>query len=281
MRTVTANQIFRKIETETKQKLLLKCPGCDRSCSAKAVMSDKKSRDDVYRDVEHFLLITHLTCELCKRCFKVEECFDKNSLGKFGSNLNFLFTTINDRFTKARKQKQIDGEKYYHYSRSSMDSLHDVEFEDHSDSGIFVKPHGLWLSIETNDDRSWEGWCEHENFVLGAYKYEVFINMENVLRINNADKLKKFTAEYRQSVKQNSKRGEQLLDFVPLEGDIPIKEMFIIDWATVQDTYDGIIIAPYIHSCRNSLETLWYYGWDVATGCIWNASAMRISEEIQ
>jgi len=36
----------------------------------------------------------------------------------------------------------------------------------------------------------------------------------------------------------------------------------------VSKEYDGIEIAPYQWDARLSL--IWYYGWDVASGCIWN-----------
>ena len=44
------------------------------------------------------------------------------------------------------------------------------------------------------------------------------------------------------------------------------------DWAKVASHYDGIEICPYIESRRNMT---WYYGWDVASGCVWNASGIK------
>lgn len=38
--------------------------------------------------------------------------------------------------------------------------------------------------------------------------------------------------------------------------------------------YDGIVITPYVWSMRLDRSAFWYYGWDCASGCIWNASAV-------
>lgn len=43
-----------------------------------------------------------------------------------------------------------------------------------------------------------------------------------------------------------------------------------LDWLKVKQKYQGIIIAPYQWKCRMAQETKWYYGWDCASGCIWD-----------
>ena len=43
-----------------------------------------------------------------------------------------------------------------------------------------------------------------------------------------------------------------------------------IDWAKVASIWDGIEIIPYQHSLGYSIR--WYYGWDIASGCIWRPS---------
>ena len=54
-----------------------------------------------------------------------------------------------------------------------------------------------------------------------------------------------------------------------------------IDWAEVASKYDGIIISPYQWSLRLDMEMMWYYGWDCASGCIWNISAIKELKEVQ
>jgi hypothetical protein len=45
-----------------------------------------------------------------------------------------------------------------------------------------------------------------------------------------------------------------------------------IDWLRVAQKSAGIIIAPYIWERR--LHLPWYYGWDCASGCVWDAAAV-------
>ena len=52
----------------------------------------------------------------------------------------------------------------------------------------------------------------------------------------------------------------------------------IIDWHAVAQAYAGIEIAPYCWSLRFEYEFLWYYGWDCASGCVWELSAVRVGQ---
>ena len=46
-----------------------------------------------------------------------------------------------------------------------------------------------------------------------------------------------------------------------------------INWKKVQnDGFNGIEICPYLFDKR--MDAQWYYGWDVASGCIWNKSGI-------
>lgn len=47
-----------------------------------------------------------------------------------------------------------------------------------------------------------------------------------------------------------------------------------VNWPLIATRWDGIIIAPYQWSCRYDDRTFWYYGWDCASGCIWNLHAI-------
>jgi len=50
-----------------------------------------------------------------------------------------------------------------------------------------------------------------------------------------------------------------------------------INWPAVAEKYDGIIIAPYIWQRRlsDNPDHFWYYGWDCASGCIWNTEVIE------
>lgn len=45
----------------------------------------------------------------------------------------------------------------------------------------------------------------------------------------------------------------------------------MINWPAVAIEYQGVIVAPYSWERRNS----WYYPWDCASGCIWDAAAIE------
>jgi len=49
----------------------------------------------------------------------------------------------------------------------------------------------------------------------------------------------------------------------------------VVNWTAVMERYGGIEIAPYNWELRLDQRTWWYYTWDVASGCIWDRSALR------
>lgn len=78
----------------------------------------------------------------------------------------------------------------------------------------------------------------------------------DVLHLSTCAQLDEFTAEFRVGGLFQADRGG-------LGG---------IAWTAVADRWDGIIIAPYQWTRRYDLA--WYYGWDCASGCIWNLDAI-------
>lgn len=119
------------------------------------------------------------------------------------------------------------------------------------------KPRGLWyavgfgwLDFTTNDFTSF--YEEKE-----VYAFEISLNGLNVLRITNYDELLKFEDVY----------------LAPNENEYMKGRKFDVDWSKVAEHYDGIEIAPYIYKAR--MGHFWYYGWDVASGCIWNTSKLN------
>ncbi len=49
----------------------------------------------------------------------------------------------------------------------------------------------------------------------------------------------------------------------------------------VAKLYQGIIIAPYCYSIRLDNDCFWYYPWDCASGCIWDATAIAALVPVQ
>lgn len=118
------------------------------------------------------------------------------------------------------------------------------------------KPKGLWyavgfgwLDFTTNDFTSF-----YEEDEVSAF--EISLEGLNVLKITNYEELVEFQKIY---LAQTS--------------DYRRMSNYDINWAKVAENYDGIEIAPYIYKAR--YEHQWYYGWDVASGCIWNTSKLK------
>lgn len=121
------------------------------------------------------------------------------------------------------------------------------------DSPMIFKPNGLWVSVEGEDD--WKTWCSAENFAVETLsnEHDVALNEgANILYIRSLVELANFTAEY---------------------GRTYYNHIHWIDWEVVIRKYDGVIITPYQRDVR--LTESWYYGWDCASGVIWNLTAIE------
>ncbi len=138
--------------------------------------------------------------------------------------------------------------KLYHFSESPLELKMDYPYKDrlHLD-----KPGGLWVSV----GNAWHKWCHDEHFFLHhlAYKTEIKLHKyANILIIRGVRQLDNFHQKYKTPVMTDS------------EG---------INWIQLKKHYQGIIITPYLWLRR--LNLLWYYTWDVASGVIWDLSAIK------
>lgn len=143
-----------------------------------------------------------------------------------------------------------------HFSDSKIDEpLRDVDAQE---SGR--KPKGFWISVEGGDD-GWKSWCEAEGFALDKFEvsYEIkLVEMPNIKIISNALDLDCFHEKYKEPISPEA---------------VYVRDH--INWNRVADEYKGIIIAPYIWERRLEGDaSSWYYGWDCASGCIWDTSAI-------
>jgi len=129
------------------------------------------------------------------------------------------------------------------------------------------KPDGLWVSVGD----SWRQWCEAEEYAeFGSLSKERGLRAAGIrvfeitpspnaklLVLSTSLGLDAFTRKYRDSDDRYA----------------------AIEWKSVAEIYDGIIIAPYQWSRRH--EHMWYYPWDCASGCIWNHRAIESAREIE
>jgi len=119
-----------------------------------------------------------------------------------------------------------------------------------------MKPNGFWYGF----GHEWIDWVRSEMPGWeGKYIYEVDIGNSNVLQIKTHMELMMFNREYQSNLSDTGFKRE--------EGEA-------IDWKKVASKYDGIEINPYQYEAR--FQYLWYYGWDVASGCIWNLNNVKL-----
>lgn len=162
--------------------------------------------------------------------------------------------------------------KLRHFSGTPVEK---VVSKKQAQSGI--KPTGLWVSDE--DDHGWFKWCKGERFRLEdlAYEYDVTLSDKaNILYISNSSQLQAFQDRY---IDTRPESVNYMLRHSPRPGEY---SPFVheLRWDLVAQDYDGIIITPYLWDERLG-HKMWYYGWDCASGCIWNAKAVKKIELVR
>ena len=168
---------------------------------------------------------------------------------------------INRMKTMMNVMGEVSDETYknikdnYSNARIIMSKSDNIEFKPTPNQEISFKPKGLWYGIGD----SWISWVKSE--MPGWEDDNVFmieINENLILRITNYNELVEFEDKY--STKNLDVNGGKSA----LRARFDYKQ---IDWSKVAKDFAGIEIAPYIYKAR--YEHMWYYGWDVASGCIW------------
>lgn len=142
--------------------------------------------------------------------------------------------------------------------------------------GFGPKPKGFWISDES--DHGWYKWSTGENFRRFSLRFEheiVLSDKAKILYLRSAKDIDDFADKYQSthpmsanSIVRNAQR--RMEDRRVFGGDY----VYDIDWKRVSQKYHGIIITPYIWEQRLGRH-MWYYGWDCASGCIWNARAIE------
>lgn len=159
--------------------------------------------------------------------------------------------------------------KLVHYSAEPIERLEaDFKYKNGASQEMMSKPHGFWVSVESELKDGWKDWCISEEFHLDAlvYAYQVFLKENsNLLHIKTSKEITDFTKTY----------GGTYYETSPFNPPKSIFDTFRINWPKLKETYQGIIISPYQGDIRLHLGVLWYYGWDCASGCIWDISCIQ------
>lgn len=138
-----------------------------------------------------------------------------------------------------------------HYSAQPIDGQLRLPDGDHTGFG---KPRGIWLSVDGNDD--WPAWCIGEGWRIEALAHRYVVKLApaaRIIHLKSESEVREFSAAHDAGVLES--RYDK------------------VDWREPQMTHDGIIIAPYQWQCR--YDFLWYYGWDCASGVIWNPDVIQ------
>lgn len=135
--------------------------------------------------------------------------------------------------------------------------------EQPQDLSEYRKPSGCWITDDS--EHCWRSWCIGEGFAFEnlTHKHEVTLDENDILILGSAYELDGFTHQFA-TEKWWGPDGE------------PRKYRDLcIDWPAVARRYSGLIITPYQWARRLDCGYSWYYTWDCASGCIWNADAIK------
>lgn len=129
-------------------------------------------------------------------------------------------------------------------------------------TGRTDKPLGLWVSDESGDD-GWKNWCESEGFRPERLELAIEVKLKEnsrILHIKSVSEIDDFHNTY--STGEGFNIG--------------------IDWVKVAKQYQGIVISPYQYRRRLDGDVRrWYYGWDCASGCIWDLKAIKTLQHVE
>jgi hypothetical protein len=145
--------------------------------------------------------------------------------------------------------------KLRHYCDEPLERIRSVTQVDTRDG---FKPAGLWVSAVGRDD--WAAWCKAERFrdIGRQMAFDLELAPEHRILVMPARMtLEAFTRRY---------------GFRRTLGDHTMRDPNI-SWEAVARDWQGLVIAPYQWAYRTDL--LWYYPWDCASGCIWDADAVK------
>jgi len=144
------------------------------------------------------------------------------------------------------------GKELVHYSASS--ELVPESKEQKAKAGR--KPYGLWVSVEGGGAYGWKEWGTENSYGCFDHRFTVLLAPDhNVLVTVDLYGL-------------HEKYAKALYHDTPYSYEH-------IAWEDVARDYQGIIIPRYLWEHRfDTRMSDWYYSWDCASGCIWDASAI-------
>ena len=170
------------------------------------------------------------------------------------------------------------GETYHHWAARPV-KLRKISYPQSGQP----KPNGLWFDV----NEEWKRWCESAKFRPETFRYRhtvTILDPSQILFLRGAKDIDAFTREYahdlsdRITLLQGAEDGGAFARRYGMDlfGDIRRQFSNYILWGEVAEKYGGIVISPYSRS--RSRDYLWYYGWNCASGCVWDTSLIRLGK---
>jgi hypothetical protein len=145
-----------------------------------------------------------------------------------------------------------------HYGTSPLARVRSVEQVDQLERAM--KPSGLWVSVEGKGSHGWKQWCLAEGFHPEHLACKTRVILKPNARICHLETVEQIDGFTKRFLHQWDRMPDSTL---------------WLNWAEVAKHWQGIIIAPYQWERRMDMSCSWYYGWDCASGCIWDADAIK------
>lgn len=174
--------------------------------------------------------------------------------------------------------------------RIHITNVPDLTLLDMPKPGIEMKP-GMRVRERGGTDHcsfwygfndSWLEWCRGESMHdwFQPYVYEILVDESKILRISNEQEFEAFEDEYHgvpeylEAMYDKEHNGRKYRSIDAPSPYFRSGRYFTsyIDYGRVAEKYGGVEIVPYLWSKR--LESIWYYGWDCASGVIWDKGAV-------
>lgn len=148
--------------------------------------------------------------------------------------------------------------KLVHFSPSAEP----IQFVERPQQAMMYKPRGLWVSDE--DDFGWSKWCKNEDFHQEnlQFAHPVELVPEHVKLLATREQLLDFTRRYALQDVTNER-----------DPDYPLRNQFL-DWDKVAREHGAVVITPYHWDCWMDEDCFWYYGWDCASGIVFQRRAI-------
>lgn len=197
--------------------------------------------------------------------------------------------------TKFVKLSEISHRNFL--SPAPVNGLFDVRFKRNTD---YFKPIGLWYSMKHYWLENLDLEYRHDliNYkippkpakqydITGRYLYEIQIKPRYKTDINNIDPnkllvirtvsdLNKFSKKYKSSRRTFTKLFDKIHSNLitkdtKLIRPVVVDAVFDLDWYKISKDFAGIEIPVFLKKTHTLFgKTPWYYGWDIASGNIWN-----------